>query len=192
MELRFNPDHETKMIEDNGKKYITGYASVFNKTYAVPAEGIHEKINPNAFNRSLASGRVVESRYNHSKDHVLGNTDLGSLTLWTDKKGLRYKVPFNEADPDHQKVKAKIDSGLIKGSSFAFQPTQLRFTRDGDRDICEVMECELFEVGPVNNPISDATEASVRSSDDKGLISEQYKNWKATQDRIEKFKRNAI
>ena len=95
----------------------------------VPQDGFYETIGRDAFNQSLTKQQQIESRYNHSADHVLGRTDLGSLQVWTDEKGLRYRVRFNPDDPDHQKVKAKIASGLIKGSSFSFFPKKVRFDK---------------------------------------------------------------
>lgn len=187
--LRFNENHQTRFFESADSHYIEGYATIFDNVYHVPQDGWHETVTRSAFDKSIASGQVIESQYNHSADHVLGRSDLGTVQVWNDGKGIKYRVKFNPDDPDHQKVKAKIESGLIGGSSMAFAPTKYRFIRsDDNKDVLEISEGMLVECGPVNNPCNPEATTSVRNtSGEKSQLQSEYKNWKRTQELISDF-----
>lgn len=175
---------ETQVRLSEDGQHIEGIGSIFNNVYFVPQEGFHETVKPTAFNRSLSTGRNIEVRYNHDRNHILASTELGSAKVWVDANGLNYRVKFNAADPDHQKVKAKIDSGIIKGSSFTFVPKKVSFSKDAEqRHIANLEDCDLYEVGPVNDPCNPQATASVRSAE----IQQQYNNWIETQKRLEQF-----
>lgn len=187
MELRYTTEHQTRFAEENGEHFIEGYASLFDTVYFVPQEGFHERMDQRAFDRTLAKGGVIEARYNHSKDHPLGRTDLGTLKVWRDDKGLRYRIKYDPADPDHQKVKAKIASGLIKGSSFRFVPKDVKWERSEGKYVARIMDCEVEEVGPVNNPCSPSATVSYRSQDEVPSMADQFKLWQETQERLKLF-----
>jgi len=182
--LRFC-ETETRLTEHNGSQFIEGCASRYNSTYFVNSEGFHERIDSGAFTESLASGQPVESRYNHDANHVLARTDLGSLQVWTDEDGLKYRVRFDEQDPDHCKIRAKLNSGLIRGSSVAMLPTDVQFREEDGKDVCIIRQAVLRECGPVNTPANLATDVSVRCADDTPTLRQRYQNWKATQRLLE-------
>lgn len=169
---------EIRLSEDGN--YIEGIGSLFNNVYFVPKEGFHETVRSTAFTRSLSTGRNIEVRYNHDKNHVLASTDLGSAKVWVDQEGLKYRVKYNPADPDHQKVRAKIDSGIIKGSSFTFVPKKVTFSKDNNRHLANIEDCDLYEVGPVNDPCNPESTVKVRSA-----ITDQYEMWLQTEKRIQ-------
>lgn len=179
---------ETQVRLSEDGSHIEGIGSIFNNVYFVPQEGFHETVKATAFNRSLSTGRNIEVRYNHDKNHILASTELGSAKVWVDANGLNYRVKFNAADPDHQKVKAKIDSGIIKGSSFTFVPKKVSFSKDADnRHIANLEDCDLYELGPCNDPCSLATTATVRANDSE--VQKQYKLWQETQERLANFEK---
>jgi len=175
---------ETKVRLSEDGQHIEGVGSLFNSVYFVPQEGMYETVRATAFNRSLSTGRNIEVRYNHDKNHILASTELGSAKVWVDSNGLNYRVRFNPADPDHQKVKAKIDSGIIKGSSFTFVPQKISFSKDAQhRHIANIEDCDLYEVGPVNEGCNPLATAFVRSVDSE--IQSQYKLWIETEKRFQ-------
>tara|TARA_R110002095_G_scaffold117928_2_gene102858 strand:+ start:1809 stop:2399 length:591 start_codon:yes stop_codon:yes gene_type:complete len=187
--LRYNENHQTRFMEDVNEHYIEGYATIFDNVYHVPQEGWHETISRSAFDKSIASGQVIEIRYNHSQDHVLDRSDL-TAKIWNDGIGVKYRTKYNPDDPDYQKVKAKIASGLIGGSSMAFLPTKYRWKRSDNKDVLEITEGKFFECGPVNNPCNPEATANVRNtSGEKSPLQSEYKNWKRTQDLISKIEK---
>lgn len=164
--------------------YIQGYGSLFNQVYYVPQDGWFERIEPNAFTRSISEGKNINVCYNHDLNSILGNTETGTAKVWVDDKGLNYRVKFDPQDPDHQKVRSKIDKGIIKGSSMQFFPTKMKFLQDAKyRHIAVVEDCTLCEVGPVNTPVNANAPASVRS-----VIQDQYQDWLKTINKIEEWK----
>lgn len=152
-----------RFVEDKGVQYIEGLGSKYNHLYQ--ADGMWERVAPFAFSRSIADGHPIEAKYNHSRDHLLARSDLGNLKVWESEQGLHYRIQFNPSDPDHIKVKAKIDAGLVRGSSFQGRPKKYRFLKEDGKYIVEHQELELVEVGPVNNPANSEALAMVRSAD---------------------------
>lgn len=196
MEIRMTTD-DTKMEERNGQQYISGYGSVFYNPADPGTEyhlggNLYERIDPQAFNQILAERSNVEARFNHSDDYILGDVESNTLELRTDAKGLRYSVPFSADDPDHLKVRTKINKGLCKGSSFAFQPGKTEFTNEGDKHICWVRSIKrLRDVGPVSKPAYQASTAFVRSKemdDNYAIWLEQERLKIETEKRLQNYK----
>ena len=147
----------TQLETSGDTNYIGGYASVFfdgsKETERFdPSLQLLERVAPTAFDRAIREKQIVEGRYNHSADHVLGRTDLGTVELSTDARGLKYRVRFDENDPDHNKVAAKIKAGLIEGSSFMAQPTKWKLSKQGEGAVITYTDLDLLDVGPVNHP----------------------------------------
>jgi hypothetical protein len=177
------------VIETSGDdQYIAGYASVFfdgsdeSQRYD-GSLGLYERIAPTAFDRSIRDKHKVEARYNHSADHLLGRTDLNTVTLATDARGLRYRVRFDASDPDHQKVAAKINSGLIEGSSFMASPTKWVLSKHEDDTVVTYTDLDLIDVGPVNHPGMKGTGQPVLMGEVENAeeFKEELKRWLRTQ-----------
>lgn len=78
-----------------------------------------EQIEPTALDSADLS--EVEGVFNHNPDVLLGHTRSGTLTLSRSADGgLSYRIPYDPADPDHQRVMRKIERGDVRGSSFVF------------------------------------------------------------------------
>ena len=148
----------TRMIEDvsieerSGGMYISGYGTVFDVVYEY-APGKFERIKKAAL--SNADMSQCECRYNHSSDFVLGDVPTNTLTLKQDAKGLHYQTRFDADDPDHMKVRSKLQKGLVKGSSIGFLPTKIVVTKE-DGKLIENVESISYvrDLGPVNSPAS--------------------------------------
>lgn len=180
-----------RMETSGDEKRISGYASVFfdgtSETEAyVPDVDAYERIAPSAFDESIRNGDVVESRFNHNSERILGRTDLGTLELSIDKRGLKYSVKFDADDPDHQTVEAKINSGLINGSSFIAVIRDWDVSEVGDKMVITYTRMELIEAGPVIDPAMTGTGIPIvsMSKDEDNLMADEIKRWKETKQRI--------
>jgi HK97 family phage prohead protease len=159
---------------EGGSQTISGYAAVFYDGTAAteyPIEtNLVERISRDAFDRPLAEKQRVEVRFNHNRDFPLGSTE-DNATVKVDDRGLHYSVPFDSTDPDHMKVRSKIDKSQVKGSSFRFDSEKYRFTEEGTKHVAWLTVGRLEDVGPVTSPAYKATTAKVRD--------EQYAEWLA-------------
>lgn len=100
-------------------KTITGYAAVFGKM-SEDLGGFREIIAPGAFKRALERGDTIKLLYDHDSAAVLASTDNGSLEVREDEVGLHVWARVDMADPDVQRVAAKLRSGVVDQMSFAF------------------------------------------------------------------------
>lgn len=100
-------------------KTIAGYAAVFGKM-SEDLGGFREVIAPGAFARALERGDTIKLLYDHDSAAVLASTDNGSLEVREDEVGLHVWARVDMADPDVQRVAAKLRSGVVDQMSFAF------------------------------------------------------------------------
>lgn len=110
--------------------------------------------------------------FNHDPDQLLGRTRNNTLTLTrTADGGLDYRIPYDPADPDHQRVMRKIERGDVDGSSFMFRAKKDDWTEEQDAAggslyVREVLEIEtLYDVCPVTTPAYPDATAAKRSHD---------------------------
>lgn len=159
--------HQVEITRHGGAECFEGYAAVWYDGQAGSEykllPNVVERIAPSAFDNVLRSGDNVEAQYNHSDNHVLGSTETNTLFLRSDQRGLHFTIPYDEADPDHLKVKAKLSKGIATGASFkALGRSTIQ--RDGTSYIRTIEEVEqLAEISIVNRPAFKATEAIIRS-----------------------------
>lgn len=151
-----------KDTEDNKK--IRGYAAVFDQETVI-AGVFREVIRPKAFQRALNEKHDVRALVDHESSKILGRTKSGTLTLSEDKKGL-----YMEIDPaDTQLTRdtmLMIERGDIDQMSFGFIPKEVtwRDAEDGELELREILDVDLFDVSVVTFPAYDGTEVSVRSA----------------------------
>ena len=112
-----------RAFEDNGERYLEGYASVFNQRSKIIFENnrlFYEVINRNAFDDVLQSSDLnVILTFNHDRGRVMARTKSGALELSTDDYGLKYKakVPNTTLGND---VYELVSRGDLFENSFAF------------------------------------------------------------------------
>ncbi|WP_160665346.1 HK97 family phage prohead protease [Pseudarthrobacter sp. ATCC 49987] len=146
----------------NGLGTLSGYASVFNRL-SQNLGGFVERVDPAAFNKSLADQVPVLARYNHDDNQLLGTTEGGTLTLEADGTGLRYDVALPDTSTGRD-VRELAKRGDLRYSSFAFR------TIDDYWDVTPegfpmrtLLAVQLVDVAPVNNPAYRDTTTGLRS-----------------------------
>jgi HK97 family phage prohead protease len=126
-----------------------------------------ERIMPGAFDAFIASDLDCTCSPDHDDRLLLGRRESGRLTITADDRGLRYSVPYDETDPDHQRIAAKIRRRDITGSSIRFIPIEERWLRDADSGLIirELVAADIMQLGPVTNPAYRGTTAEARSAE---------------------------
>lgn len=149
-----------------------GLASVYYdgtpKTEYRLGPNIIERVHPGAFDEVLASGADILALYNHDENMLLGRLRSGSLKLKSEARGLAYAVPYDETDPTHQTVAARIRRGDAPGSSVTWkigEDGQSFERRSSDGAIIRNIHRVGFmiDVGPTHSPAYTSTTAEMRS-----------------------------
>lgn len=160
----------------DGKRVLTGYGAVFYRAGEPGTEyemwpGAMERIMPGAFARALREGQDVQALFNHDGNKILGRTASGTCRLSEDSIGLRYEVDLpNSTDPPN--LAELIERGDVSGSSFAFRASVVQWSDDGENEIRSIMDCDLFDVGPVGRPAYAGTSTGIRSDDRESILAE--------------------
>jgi hypothetical protein len=143
---------ELRALAD-GTPVLTGYGAVFEQL-SQDLGGFVEIIDSHAFDTTLARAeRNVLGSFNHNLDILLSTRDSGTLDLTVDNVGLQYAMQLNLTDPDAQRVAAKVEGGLVKGSSFSFAVRADEWTTtDSGFPLRRILDCVLYELGPVASP----------------------------------------
>lgn len=154
---------------DGTAKRIEGYAAVFYRASDPGTEfwlwdDMVERIQPGAFDRAIREDDV-RGLFNHDPSRVLGRNTAGTMQLTVDATGLRYSIEPGDTSTAAD-VLAHLQRGDVSGSSFSFAPRTITWTQtqvDG-RDIWvrDVVEVELYDVGPVTFPAYSATSSGAR------------------------------
>lgn len=145
---------------------LEGYASVFDAPYDVfggPEKGgWSEIVDRRAFDRTLREKPDLHLLVNH-EGLPLARTKSGTLSLSTDKTGLKVRASLDRRDPDVQRLQVKMERGDIDEMSFAFRTIEHRWNEDeSERNLLEV-SLHKGDVSVVNFGANPATSASLRS-----------------------------
>lgn len=174
---------------DQGSR-IVGHAAVFDIWYSL-YEGRYwsyrEIVRPGAFRRAIREKQDVRSLFNHDMNYVLGRTASRTLTLREDETGLYSETLAPPTDTIRDLVIAPIERGDITGMSFSFAPVRSDETKEKVKDGVttittkgeritiryegekrieerELLDLDLYDVGPVTFPAYDTTDVGVRSA----------------------------
>jgi uncharacterized protein len=161
--------------EENGKRYIEGYAIVFNqrsKLIREWGETFYEVIEPTAPDNVLRnSGLNVIATVDHSPARMLGRTKSGTLELTKDERGLKYRIQV----PDTQlgrDMAALIERGDYYESSFIFSIAEkgYRYDRGEDTPVRYISDfASLRDVSIVIDGAYANTEVKMRSQEWENL-----------------------
>lgn len=137
----------------------------------------YERFAPGAFDSHLATNPDVVCLFNHNADHVLGRTP-DTLRLTADQSGLHYSVDLPDTTTAKD-LKTSIARGDIRGSSFAFRPTEVEWTRDGAKDIRLIRAATVHDVSPVTTPAYGGSSCGLRSAEERQAIEKERDEYRA-------------
>lgn len=167
-EFRFLPHAEVRLVGDEKKPVVSGYAAVFN-TPADIAGMFREVVKPGAFARAIREKQDVRGLVDHDPSRIIGRTKSGTLRLSEDEKGLRYEIDAPDTTTGRDIVES-IKRGDIDGSSFGFMAKSQTWRKDGNMAVRELNDVDLFDVSPVTFPAYNSTSVNVRSMFPDGKI----------------------
>jgi HK97 family phage prohead protease len=131
--------------------------------------GFKETIAPGAFDLSLSDPQQdVKCLIQHDASKVLGRKANGTLTVWSDARGLQFRCVLDPNNSDHANAYASIRRGDLSECSFAFTVPP-----DGDSwaygttpPTRTLLNVNLFDVSAVSFPAygaAGATQVSARA-----------------------------
>ena len=151
------------VLAEDGKK-IQGYAAVFGPL-SQDLGGFVERVDPQAFKRSLEDQADIRALLDHDSSKILGRTSSGTLRVSTDSHGLRIEVDLPDTSYARD-LKAVMARGDVSQMSFGFMVRaggeSWSQTEDGQR-LRTLTDVELIEVSIVSIPAYASTEAVLRS-----------------------------
>lgn len=156
---------ETRSITGNYQtdgNRLVGYAAVWDSPTQIYENGVQftEIVRAGAFTRSLANRGDILATYNHNPDALLARTSNNTLRLSQDATGLRFELDL----PDTQlgrDLKALTSTGTLNGASFTFNVRSGGEKWNGKTR--ELVDLNLFELGPVAQPAYSSTSLGLRS-----------------------------
>ena len=145
---------------------LAGYAAKFN-TLSKPlgAMQFREKIDPHAFDETLASRPDVRFTLNHNPNHVMGRTAAGTLKLFADRVGLGFDLDA-DTGPGRNLV-VSVKRGDISDCSFAFRTLEDAWSKDENGNpIRTLKKVSLHDgdVAAVTYPAYPNTEINARAA----------------------------
>lgn len=161
-----------RAFEEEGKRYLSGYASVFNVRSKPIFENnklFYEIVDPRAFDEVLSNPNLdVIYNVNHNNGSIMGRTKSGTLKLSTDKKGLRFicEVPNTTVGAD---VYELVSRGDLYECSFAFsvKNSDEVWTKDEDGNNVRTIKkiAKLYDVSTVYSGAYASTDVFAREED---------------------------
>jgi HK97 family phage prohead protease len=192
MERRMTPAGEVRVeSRADGGKTLVGYGAVYHRADVPGSEyrlapDIVERIAPGAFDRALKENQDVRGLYNHDPNMLLGRSAAGTMRLSSDKTGLRYEIDLPDTQVGRD-VAASVARGDLTGSSFSFRingKAGQRFEKANGYDVRHIVDCDLYDCGPVVFPAYSATSTAVRSADDCDDAIEARAQWRDEQEAV--------
>lgn len=176
LEMRTAPSMaEARATGDGNQPRIAGLGSPYATRVTLGGSWFSwdEEVMPGAWKNTITKDDAdIRSMTNHDPNRLLGRTTAGTLRLAEDKTGLHYDVDINTADTAAMDTYAQVQRGDMTGASVWFRVISETWTEPTDengleRELRQINEAELFEVGPVAFPAFPTTtaEAAARSFD---------------------------
>lgn len=167
----------------DGTKELVGLGAVFyDGTEATEYRlwgNVKERIMPGAFDRAIEEKHDVRGLVNHNPNNLLGRTAAGTMAIEKTTEGLAYRIEL----PDTQVARdtaISVDRGDLSGSSFSFSITSETWRQEGDWEIRELNDLDMYDTGPVTYPAYEGTSVGVRDAGDVKDARESYDKWKET------------
>ena len=163
--------------EENGKKIVDGYATVFNEEYTLYSYGgyeVRESFDPASFDETDLSDVIMQ--YDH-EGRVFARGSNGTLTVKPDQHGLRIRADLGGTEIGSQ-LFDEIKGGYTTKMSIGFTVKTQERTEERDEDAGKTVVHrkitgvkKLYDVSAVSLPANDATEISARNFGE-GVIAE--------------------
>ena len=157
---------EVRMLEEDNKMVLEGYAIVFDQETLIGDEdnGFVEVISRNALKGTYM--KDVPLKYNHMDSFlILARTKNKSLTLSIDDYGLKVRAELLDTT-SNEDVYKMVKAGLLDKMSFAFTVKSHTWDRSGKirKRVIEEID-RLYDVSVVDVPAYDQTSIYARSLD---------------------------
>ncbi len=151
---------ELRSVEAEDRVELIGYPVLFN-TLSNDLGGFKEKINKNAFTKSLETSDV-RALFEHNPQKVLGRESAGTLKLESRTKGIEMivKPPNTGWALD---LLTSIERGDINQMSFGFKVIDDSFTKEDEVIIRTIKEANIRDVSIVSFPAYPETKVALRS-----------------------------
>ena len=163
--------------DEDGKKIVNGYATVFDSPYllwSMDGYEVWEQIDGRAFDECDTSDVIMQ--YNH-EGRVFARTSNETLKVSTDDVGLFCEADLSGTELGGQ-VYEEIAGGYTDKMSFGFRVAKdaREITEDNETGTVTVLRTikkisKLYDVSAVSIPANDATSISARSYGE-GVIAE--------------------
>ncbi|URZ15327.1 HK97 family phage prohead protease [Clostridium felsineum] len=163
-EYRKVSNYEVRQLQDSNMTEITGYIAKFNSVTEL-FEGFFEKIDPHAFDNTLADGHNIFLLYHHDWSKPLASTKIGTLQLNSDDVGLKFTATINNNISYVKDVIELINEGLVCGCSFGFCciNDSSEYNSQDDTITRTLLEVELSEGSLLCIPAYEDTEVFARA-----------------------------
>jgi uncharacterized protein len=155
-EFRSLSVRELRAEDSEGKRYLTGYAALYN--VRTDLYWCQELIKPGAFTRAIAEKQDVRHLINHDANLVLGRTSAGTTELSEDSKGLKFRTLLPETS-FAQDLFVSVQRGDINECSFGFYAMETVWREEQDPqnpdyELCirEIEDLDLFDISTVTFP----------------------------------------
>ncbi len=145
---------------DDGPRLV-GHAAVFNKL-SDDLGGFRERIDPEAFKRTLKEGADVRALVEHDPARILGRSTAGTLRLKGDDSGLLAEIDMPDTSAARDTMES-VKRGDLTQMSFGFRTISDRWERNNDEDIRTLLDVDLFDVSVVAFPAYPDTDVAKRS-----------------------------
>jgi HK97 family phage prohead protease len=158
---------ELRMKSDGDKNTLEGYAAVFDQWTQIGSEkwGFREVVRSGAFKKTIKEADIRGLK-NHDPNLILSRNTAGTLRLSEDARGLHYEMDLGKQSYAVD-LRESIERNEITGNSFSFRTIKDSWNDDkGER---ELLECHLYDVGPVTFPAYEQTSLSLRSLEESGI-----------------------
>ena len=162
--------------DESGKKYISGYFSVFGSLYEF-WPGATESIDEHAFDDALDDD--IRCLTDHVTHLVLGRTKAGTLTLSIDGHGLFGEVEINENDQDAVNTYERVKRGDVSQCSFGFDILEEDYEEKNGEVHWTVKKVKLYEVSVVTFPAYEDTGVVARKRDYENIQKRTKERWRA-------------
>lgn len=143
---------------------VEGYAAVYD-SWSEDLGGFVERLQTGSLDKAVKNSTDIVARYNHNRDLMLGRTSSGTLEVWTDSKGMGFRVALPRTTFARDLLE-QIERGDVRGASFEFSGAESHWEKHGNLDRRTILSVErVHDVGPCPDPAYRDTSVAKRSLD---------------------------